>query len=117
MPANAITLSRLFFLAPAVILLHVERVPVLLAAFFPIIFTVLIDAFDGVVARRRGSSSPLGSVLDIAIDRVVENVFWITFVSLELAPLWVALAVVPRGIPVLVESRRFLVRQPLENSR
>ncbi|NLF64202.1 MAG: CDP-alcohol phosphatidyltransferase family protein [Chloroflexi bacterium] len=98
MLANAITLSRLFFLALAVILLHVERVPVLLFAFFLIIFTILIDAFDGMVARRRGSTSPLGSVLDIAIDRVVENVFWITFVSLELVPLWVALVVVTRGI-------------------
>ncbi len=98
MLANAITLSRLFFLALAVILLHVERVPVLLFAFFLIIFTILLDAFDGMVARRRGSTSPLGSVLDIAIDRVVENVFWITFVSLELVPLWVALVVVTRGI-------------------
>lgn len=98
MLANAITLSRLIFLAFAVMLLHVERVPVLLVAFFLIIFTILIDAFDGMIARHRGSSSPLGSVLDIAVDRVVENVFWITFVSLELVPLWVALVVVTRGI-------------------
>lgn len=98
MLANAITLSRLFFLALAVVLLHVERVPVLLFAFFLIVVTILIDAFDGTIARRRGSASPLGSVLDIAIDRVVENVFWITFVDLELVPLWVALVVVTRGI-------------------
>jgi phosphatidylglycerophosphate synthase len=98
MLANAITLSRLFFLALAVILLHVESVPVLLFTFILIIFTILIDAFDGAIARRRGSASPLGSVLDIAIDRVVENVFWITFVSLDLVPLWVALVVVTRGI-------------------
>jgi CDP-diacylglycerol---glycerol-3-phosphate 3-phosphatidyltransferase len=98
MLANAVTLSRLVFLALAVVLLHVERVPALIVAFFIILITILIDAVDGAIARRRGSTSPLGSVLDIAIDRVVENVFWITFVSLELVPLWVALVVVTRGI-------------------
>ena len=98
MLANAVTLSRLVFLALAVVLLHVERVPALIVAFVVIILTILIDAVDGAIARRRGSASPLGSVLDIAIDRVVENVFWITFVGLELVPLWVALVVVTRGI-------------------
>jgi CDP-diacylglycerol---glycerol-3-phosphate 3-phosphatidyltransferase len=98
MLANAITLSRMLFLAAAVILLHVPDVPLLLVAFFLVILTILIDAFDGYIARRRGSASPLGSVLDIAIDRVVENVFWITFVSLGLVPLWIALLVVTRGI-------------------
>lgn len=98
MLANAITLSRLFFLAISVYLLHVPSVPVRLAAFGLIIFTILIDAVDGVVARRRGTSDSLGAVLDIAIDRVVENVFWISFVSLELVPLWVALVIVTRGI-------------------
>jgi phosphatidylglycerophosphate synthase len=98
MLANAITLSRLLFLALSVYLLTLESVTARAAAFFLIIFTLLIDAFDGLIARHRGSADALGAVLDIAIDRVVENVFWITFVSLELVPLWVALVVVTRGI-------------------
>lgn len=98
MLANTITLSRLFFLGLCVYLLHLPSVGARLAAFFLIIFTMLIDAVDGYIARRRGSASALGAVLDIAIDRVAENVFWITFVSLELVPLWVALVVVTRGI-------------------
>lgn len=98
MLANAITLSRLFFLGLCVYLLHLPSVAARLTAFFLIIFTMLIDAVDGYIARRRGSASALGAVLDIAIDRVAENVFWITFVSLGLVPLWVALVVVTRGI-------------------
>lgn len=98
MLANIITLSRLFFLALSVYLLHVSGITGPAVAFFLIILTLLMDAVDGAIARRRGSASPLGAVLDIAIDRVVENVFWITFVSLELVPLWVALVVVTRGI-------------------
>lgn len=98
MLANAVTLSRLFFLALSVFLLHLPDFGARLAAFLLIIFTIFIDAIDGMIARRRGSVSALGAVLDIAIDRVVENVFWITFVSLALVPLWVALIVVTRGI-------------------
>lgn len=98
MLANAVTLSRLIFLALSVYLLHLPDLTARLAAFGLIIFTIFIDAIDGMIARRRGSASALGAVLDIAIDRVVENVFWITFVSLRLVPLWVALVVVTRGI-------------------
>lgn len=98
MLANAITLSRLLFLALSVFLLHLPNATARLVAFFLIILTILMDAIDGMVARHRGSTGPLGAVLDIAIDRVVENVFWITFVSLELVSLWIALVVVTRGI-------------------
>lgn len=98
MLANAITLSRLLFLALSVYLLHLPDVTARLVAFFLIILTIFMDAIDGMVARHRGSTGPLGAVLDIAIDRVVENVFWITFVSLGLVPLWIALVVVTRGI-------------------
>lgn len=39
-----------------------------------------------------------GSVLDVAIDCVVENVDWIPFTNLHLVPVWLALIVVTRGI-------------------
>lgn len=98
MLANILTTSRLLLLAVVVFLLQVDSVAAGAAAFFLIIITLLIDAVDGAIARRRGSASALGAVLDIAIDRVAENVLWITFVSMEMVPLWVALVVVTRGI-------------------
>lgn len=98
MLANVVTLSRLIFLALSVLLLNQPSFGARIAAFALIIFTIFIDAIDGTIARRRGSESALGAVLDIAIDRVVENVFWITFVALDMVPLWIALVVVTRGI-------------------
>lgn len=98
MLANAVTLSRLFFLALCIYLLHLPGFTSRIVAFALVIFILFIDAIDGTIARRRGDATPLGAVLDIAIDRVVENVYWITFVSLELVPLWVALVFVTRGI-------------------
>lgn len=96
--ANMISLSRLVLLAICVLLLYSGR-PALLWAAVVLMFVILImDSIDGIVARRRGETSVLGSVLDIAIDRVVENVYWISFVGLRLIPVWVALVVVTRGI-------------------
>lgn len=46
-----------------------------------------MDWFDGYVARLRHEVTELGAVLDIAIDRAVENILWITFMYLGLVPL------------------------------
>ena len=35
------------------------------------------DAIDGLVARARGEANALGAVIDIAGDRIVENVCWL----------------------------------------
>ncbi|MFQ5595208.1 MAG: CDP-alcohol phosphatidyltransferase family protein, partial [Anaerolineae bacterium] len=94
----AITLSRLGFLGLCLWLLYQPGTPAKVIAFALVIFIVFLDGIDGIVARRRGQATALGSVLDIAIDRVVENVFWIAFVDLGLVPVWIALIVVTRGI-------------------
>lgn len=98
MLANTISLSRLGFLALCVLLLYQPGVTAKALAFALVLFILFLDGVDGVIARRRGTVTPLGSVLDIAIDRVVENVYWIAFVDLGLVPVWVALVVVTRGI-------------------
>jgi CDP-diacylglycerol--glycerol-3-phosphate 3-phosphatidyltransferase len=98
MLANAITISRLGFLGLCLWLLYQAGTTAKVVAFGLVIFIVFLDGIDGMVARRRGQATALGSVLDIAIDRVVENVFWIAFVDLGLVPVWVALVVVTRGI-------------------
>lgn len=98
MLANLLTLSRLGFLAAGIWLLYVPGMATKVMAFVLVWVVILIDAVDGTIARRRGEASALGSVLDIAIDRVVENVYWITFTDLHLIPVWLALIVVTRGI-------------------
>ena len=98
MLANLLTLSRLGFLAAGIWLLYVPGIAAKAIAFGLVWVVILIDAVDGTIARKRGEASALGSVLDIAIDRVVENVYWITFTHLQLVPVWLALIVVTRGI-------------------
>ena len=98
--ANFITLSRLPLLLLLAGLLYL---PGALAAFLalgllPVLF--LMDWFDGYWARMKDQVSDLGSVLDIAIDRVVENVLWIVFAHLGRVPVW---------IPILFIVRSFVV--------
>jgi len=69
-----------------------------------LILIIALDGVDGYVARRRGETSLFGSVYDIAVDRVVENVLWIALADLDLVPVWVAIVFITRGL--LVDSIR-----------
>ncbi len=98
--ANIITLSRLPLLLLVVVLLYLPWSWPLFAALalLPILF--LMDWFDGYVARYKDQVTDLGSVLDIALDRVVENVLWIAFAHQGRVPVW---------IPILFIIRSFVV--------
>lgn len=98
MLANAITLSRLLLLAVSVFLLYVPTLGARLSAFFLILVLIALDGLDGWVARRRSEESDLGAVMDIAIDRVVENVLWIVYADLGVVHVVVPLIVISRGI-------------------
>jgi phosphatidylglycerophosphate synthase len=56
----------------------------------PVVF--LLDAADGVIARRLNSESLLGSFIDIFADRLVELIFLPFFAHLGLLPVWFLLA-------------------------
>ena len=98
--ANLITLARLPLLLLLVALLFVPSFPWRLAGLLLLIVLFLMDWFDGYVARVRHEVTELGAVLDIALDRAVENILWITFMYLQMVPLWV---------PVVFLVRSFIV--------
>jgi CDP-diacylglycerol--glycerol-3-phosphate 3-phosphatidyltransferase len=58
------------------------------------------DALDGVVARARGESNALGAVIDIAGDRVVENVYWVVVAHIGLISVWFPLIMLVRSFAV-----------------
>lgn len=64
-------------------------------------FVVFIsDAIDGMVARARGESNALGAVIDIAGDRIVENVYWVVFAHLGLISVWFPIIQITRSFAV-----------------
>jgi CDP-diacylglycerol---glycerol-3-phosphate 3-phosphatidyltransferase len=99
MLANWITLSRFPLLAAVLGMFHWGSPAVRLAAVGLLFTGLMLDTVDGVVARTRGETSLVGSVLDIAADRTYELVLWIWFAGIGMIPL---------AIPVIVAVRTTL---------
>jgi CDP-diacylglycerol--glycerol-3-phosphate 3-phosphatidyltransferase len=98
--ANLITVGRICLLFLIVALIYYGNVQVITACMPLVAVTFALDGADGWVARRRGETTQLGAVFDIAGDRIVENVFWVVFADLDLIPIWVPLLVITRGFIV-----------------
>ncbi|MCL4500373.1 MAG: CDP-alcohol phosphatidyltransferase family protein [Deltaproteobacteria bacterium] len=98
--ANLITLMRLPLLLLVVTLLFISNLWVQLFGLALLIALFLLDWFDGYVARLRNEVTEMGAVLDVALDRAVENILWLTFMYLAMVPLWV---------PIVFLIRSFIV--------
>ena len=98
--ANTITLARLPLLILLVALLFVPLWQVQMVGLGLLIILFLLDWFDGFVARLRHEVTEMGAVLDVALDRAVENILWITFTYLGLVPLWVPIVFLIRSFVV-----------------
>lgn len=108
--ANLITAGRIILLFVAIGLIYSGDYWLLFLAGWLIAAVMLADGLDGWVARRRGATSELGAVLDIAGDRVVENVLWVVFAHLHVIPVWVPLVVLTRSFTVDVVRAAMLQR-------
>ncbi|MEA3309131.1 MAG: CDP-alcohol phosphatidyltransferase family protein [Chloroflexota bacterium] len=97
MLANKITLSRIPLLFVILLLLYSPATWARQIAVPAILILILMDTLDGYLARKRGEESILGSVLDIASDRAVEYVLWVTFAQLGLIPLVIPVVILVRG--------------------
>ncbi|MEM0951077.1 MAG: CDP-alcohol phosphatidyltransferase family protein [Cyanobacteria bacterium P01_H01_bin.74] len=100
MAANLVSLIRTLLAFYTISLLFTETAWSYGWAFFLTALVIAMDALDGYVARKLNQASKLGAVVDILGDRIVEQLYWITFLALGWIPLWMVLSVVTRGIVV-----------------
>lgn len=98
--ANLITVGRVAMLFGAIGLIYTRNYMLVVLAGVLIAIVFAGDGVDGWVARRRGSTSKLGAVLDIAGDRIVENALWVVFAHLHIVPVWAPLVVLSRSFTV-----------------
>lgn len=98
--ANYITIFRVFLVFIAIYLLFVGDFAGYIWALLLTIVAFALDGVDGYVARKFNEVSKLGAVLDIMSDRIVENVFWITFAVLG----WLSIV-----FPIIAIVRSFVV--------
>ena len=95
--ANLVTLIRLFLLFVLVANAYSSGYQLLLN--LPLLIVIFaLDGVDGYVARKRHEESLLGSILDIAADRIVENVLWLVFMDLDLVPVWIPVVFITRSL-------------------
>jgi phosphatidylglycerophosphate synthase len=96
--ANLVSLVRMFAVFAVVGLLFQPGPNMYTLALISTALIIWADGLDGYLARKLGESSPVGALVDILSDRVVELVYWIAFATLGWVPLWVPLVVMTRGI-------------------
>jgi CDP-diacylglycerol---glycerol-3-phosphate 3-phosphatidyltransferase len=96
--SNLITLFRIILVFFVVYIILLEDTISYLIAFFLIIFVVVLDGIDGVVARKFNSTTEFGGIFDILGDRIVEIVLWVAFAYIQIIPLWIPLVVISRGL-------------------
>lgn len=109
MLANTITIARILLTFGVIALLGVNRsLDIALILTIGVIF--LLDAVDGIVARKRNETSETGAVLDTLADRMIENTFWIYFTAAGCLPVWMPIAVMARGF--ITDSLQRFFRYP-----
>ena len=107
--ANLITVLRFPLLVVVVLLLYFGGTVGQLIDAPLIVALILMDSLDGIVARRRGEQTLIGSALDIAADRAVEIVLWVAYAHLGLIPAVIPMTVIIRG--ALTDSVRNVALQ------
>jgi CDP-diacylglycerol--glycerol-3-phosphate 3-phosphatidyltransferase len=107
--ANLITALRFPLLVLVVLLLYFGGSVGQLVDAVLIVVLILMDSLDGIVARRRGEQTLIGSALDVAADRAVEIVLWVAYAHLRLIPAVIPLTVIIRG--ALTDSIRNIALQ------
>lgn len=96
--ANQITLLRII-LIPVFIIALIEGSHIWPVLIFT--FTIITDAIDGFVARRRNEKTKLGSFLDPLADKMLMFASFITLVYLKIIPLWVFVLTISRDVIIL----------------
>lgn len=56
------------------------------------------DYLDGFFARRLRCATVLGSLLDVAGDRITEITFWITYTAMGFVPAWAPILILSRAV-------------------
>ncbi|MBU1319072.1 MAG: CDP-alcohol phosphatidyltransferase family protein [candidate division Zixibacteria bacterium] len=95
---NIVTVTRLSMVFLLVMLAYGDSIWSRLLAALVAVLVIIGDWLDGHLARKLHQSTTLGSVLDVAADRIIENVLWIILADLDLVPIWIPVIVISRGI-------------------
>ena len=107
--ANYITILRIFLIIPVLILASPESSSFNWIALMLFIIAGITDHLDGYVARRTGSTSSLGALLDLVADKllIITSLFYLVSYESSVLLIIPSLVIVIREI-VISSFRQFL---------
>ena len=110
---NLISLLRIFFIAPILILLNFEVAHTTYFALIIFLLASLTDFLDGYVARKTDSESSLGALLDLIADKLFISIILIYLVTFftTLFYLIPVLLIVSREMSILAVRQHYAEKQ------
>ena len=114
--ANYITILRIFLIFPVLIMASPEASPDNWIALILFVIAGITDHLDGYVARRTGSSSSLGALLDLVADKllIIVTLFYLISYESSLMLLIPSLVIIIREI-VISSFRQLLTEKEGSN--
>jgi CDP-diacylglycerol--glycerol-3-phosphate 3-phosphatidyltransferase len=106
--ANAITLTRLLLVFPAIYFILEKKIFI---SIFILIFAALTDLIDGYIARRFNQETEIGAILDPLVDKFYLLSVLFSFIYLGYVTLDIVILVIIREISVTsLKSLRYYVK-------
>jgi CDP-diacylglycerol--glycerol-3-phosphate 3-phosphatidyltransferase len=107
---NTLTLFRIVLAFFMPFLLAPPSLPTRIAAFGVFLVAGLTDFWDGYLARKYGKESVFGKILDPIADKFLVLGTMLTFVRLDVCPLWLVIPILAREIVITAIRLRALAR-------
>ena len=99
---NQLTIVRIILTPVFLIILLVDRLACNQLALLVFTIASLTDWYDGWVARKWGYVSRWGKFLDPLADKVLTSAAFVSFIHLNLAPVWMVWIIVARDLLITI---------------
>ena len=99
---NQLTIVRIILTPVFLIVLLVDRIACNQLALLVFTIASLTDWYDGWVARKWGYVSRWGKFLDPLADKVLTSAAFVSFIHLNLAPVWMVWIIVARDLLITI---------------
>lgn len=108
-PSNQLTLLRLVFIPFVILSILYDQYR---AAFILVCIAGLTDAMDGLLARRLGQQTSLGTYLDPIADKLLLNSAIVALAVAQHIPLWLMILVLSRDVIIVTTSLVIILATP-----
>src|ERR1019366_1660818 len=111
---NQLTLLRMVFIPPVISFILYGHYR---AAFILVLIAGTSDGMDGLLARRLGQQTTLGTYLDPIADKLLLSSSFVALGVARQIPLWLVILVLSRDVIIMVTVLVMLLATPLRNFR